>query len=114
MGLFYLFFYLLSGDTTTFTIALGSYAISNNGKKGLVVEISGGKAKLLLSDNTKLHYSLSSLRPMGPVAKLVEYNYAQYLVTPKDTIVSVCTGRIMKWNDSHKERSAILSLAHSI
>ena len=97
-----------------FTISLGSYAISNNGKKGLVVEISGGKAKLLLSDNTKLHYSLSSLRPMGPVAKLVEYNYAQYLVTPKDTIVSVCTGRIMKWNDSHKERSAILSLAHSI
>ena len=96
------------------TITLGSYAISNNGKKGLVVEISGGKAKLLLSDNTKLHYSLSSLRPMGPVAKLVEYNYAQYLVTPKDTIVSVCTGRIMKWNDSHKERSAILSLAHSI
>ena len=41
-------------------------------------------------------------------------NYAQYLVTPKDTIVSVCTGRIMKWNDSHKERSAILALAHSI
>lgn len=48
----------------------------------------------------------TNLRP----AKLIEYGDTNYIVTGKGTIISVKTGKIMKWDDTHRIKKELTQL----
>lgn len=79
---------------------------------GLVVEcISPTQSKVLFSDNVKLVINNTNLQIIeGKSAKTVKYGGMYYLVTPKQSIVSMTSHRIMEWPENHGLRKAILAL----
>lgn len=108
---------------STDMLYVGHYAKVTNpklatyGKVGLVVgfnvdENSKG-ITLLFSDNKKMVYQPSSIEPFkhgsGDCIK-VSHKDAEYLITPKNTIISLKTLRIMAWSFNHPTRIAILAI----
>ena len=93
-------------------IVIGSYVRvltgTMTGQVGLVVENTTG-IKVLFSDQRKMQYNPKSLEVMSNKAQLVNHRGADYLVTPKSTIISLTTGRIMQWGSENGDRKAILS-----
>jgi len=88
--------------------------LSTFGKKGLVVSSDDDKAVVLFEDNKKMEYSRTSVQLLEKqtFCTLVVHKGNEYLVTPKDTIVSLRTNRIMKWGDEHPTRREILNDAY--
>lgn len=79
---------------------------------GIVVGTSGnGTTRVMFGDNKKYGIAERNLVPMNKSAVMVEYNGDNYLVTPKKTIISLRTGRIMLWTDTMEQRQTILHLA---
>jgi hypothetical protein len=108
---------------STDLLYVGHYAKVTNpklatfGKVGLVVgfnidENSKG-ITLLFSDNKKMVYQPSSIEQCnqrwGECIK-VTHKGSEYLITPKNSIVSLTTNRIMAWSSNHPTRLAILAI----
>jgi hypothetical protein len=93
---------------------IGSY-IWYKGIAYIVLEMAAGSlVKILnpLASQVKLQVKMSNCTFIDcPTAKRVTYQDRDYLVTGKDMIISLGSGRKMNWNDSHKERLDILALA---
>lgn len=100
------------GDYVTVTNKL----LSTVNQRGLVLEISEDKYLVLFNDNKKVSYRNESLsiihHNLGHCIK-VTFKDADYLVTPLDTIISLTTHRIMKWNDDHPNTKGILAIAYN-
>jgi hypothetical protein len=60
--------------------------------------------------NSKKSFAESNLTTSFIKAVKVRYRDADYLVTPKDTIISLTTGTKMEWKDNDGNRIAILKL----
>jgi hypothetical protein len=60
--------------------------------------------------NSKKSFSEANLTPGANKAIKVRYRDADYLVTPKDTIISLTTGTKMEWKENDGNRIAILKL----
>ena len=60
--------------------------------------------------NSKKSFAEANLTPGFNKAVKVRYRDADYLVTPKDTIISLTTGTKMEWKDNDGNRIAILKL----
>jgi hypothetical protein len=59
---------------------------------------------------SKKSVSKNNLTPTDALADIVEYKGKKYIVTPKDTIISLTTNKKMNWGENNKERKAILKL----
>lgn len=59
----------------------------------------------------KKSVSPSNLTSLTDKATIVEYQGASYIVTPKETIISLTTNKVMKWGRDNGNRKAILALA---
>jgi predicted kinase len=61
---------------------------------------------------SKKSVSASNLTAIpGSKAVLVDYKGSQYLVTPKNTIISMTTNKAMQWQENNGDRVAVLELA---
>lgn len=60
--------------------------------------------------SAKLSVSEKNLSPIDNKAVIVEYKGAEYIVTPKKTIISLATNKIMKWGETDGNRKDILQL----
>ena len=61
---------------------------------------------------SKKSVSASNLTAIpGSKAVLVDYKSSQYLVTPKNTIISMTTNKAMQWQENNGDRVAVLELA---
>ena len=81
----------------------------------IVVEQTNGMLKILnpLEGNAKLHVKQSNVKVLPyPAATRIHHDSAEYLVTGKGLIISLVTGRAMKWGKEHGVRKAILHSAH--
>lgn len=90
-------------------LEVGQYVIYK-GKYYLIVCCKSGML-LLLSPEKKVQVHQDNVIPTPELATLVIYRDAKYLVTPKRTIISLTTHRIMKWGEENGDRKAILQLA---
>jgi hypothetical protein len=59
----------------------------------------------------KKSVSPSNLTVLADKANIVEYQGANYIVTPKQTIISLTTNKVMQWGRENGNRKAILALA---
>lgn len=92
-------------------IQIGSY-VEYKSKVQLVVSIKDNKAQILDPSvgNTKLNVLISNLIYKGNLAPVVTYEGKGYIVTLRNKIIiSLATGRVMKWSHSHPMRLAILA-----
>jgi hypothetical protein len=62
----------------------------------------GAKAKRAVSKN--------NVTPMDAKGHIVTFREKEYIVTPKDTIVSLTTNKAMKWDADNGDRKAIIEL----
>lgn len=65
--------------------------------------LEGSKAKIPVAER--------NLKPMSTLAKIILYNNTEYIVTPKNTIISLQTNKIQEWGDENGNRKNILALA---
>jgi hypothetical protein len=65
--------------------------------------LEGAKAKIPVAER--------NLKPMQTLAKIVEFKNTEYIVTPKNTIISLQTNKIQEWDDNNGNRKSILALA---
>lgn len=95
---------------------IGSYVEYNNGKEtktGMVVEIQQQLVKVLFSDGKKYMIKASNLKLSGISAAIkCSYGGIDYLVTPKENIISLASQSIMNWPYNHGSRVAILKLVN--
>ena len=66
---------------------------------------------LLPEGHTKVMVAIANVDLLASSATPVNYRGNDYLVTPKNAIVSLTSGKVMKWGDEHGNRIAILDLA---
>lgn len=52
-----------------------------------------------------------NLKPTGTLGKIVTYKDQEYIVTPKQTIISLTTNKAMQWGEENGDRKAVLALA---
>lgn len=67
--------------------------------------------QVLFKDQTKLVINKNNLVVRREYCEIVNFGDTYYLVSPKKTIISLDTKRIMMWSDEHRERHEILELA---
>ncbi len=60
---------------------------------------------------SKKAVSKANVKVLQDQAQLVSYRDAEYLVTPKKNIISLTSGKMMKWDSENGDRIAILKLA---
>lgn len=90
-------------------IDIGNY-VTYKGNAFVVARINPSNNRLLLVNPTsKIEVGLSSVEQL-PIRTLhrVEYNGTSYLVTSKNTIISLTTHSVMKWGPENGNRKAIL------
>lgn len=66
---------------------------------------------LLEGAAAKLQVAEANIKPLDMLAKIVEYKDAEYIVTSKNTIISLKTNKRMMWGETDGNRKAILALA---
>lgn len=89
------------------------YTTEAETKVGIVVEVQPTLNKVLFADGNKYMIKSTNLkRRNSPAAISVTYNGTQYLVTPKQNIISMASQSVMKWPESHGVRKAILALVY--
>jgi hypothetical protein len=59
---------------------------------------------------SKKSVSKNNLTPTDALADIVEYKDKKYIVTPKNTIISLTTNKKMNWGENNEDRKAILKL----
>lgn len=88
---------------------IGQYVTYQN-QTGIVVgNNANGTNKVLLADGKQYGIAERNLVARKEVAIAVEYDGSYYLVTPKRNIISLRTGRLMKWTDEMEQRQCILA-----
>ena len=65
--------------------------------------LEGAKAKISVSE--------SNIKALGTLAKIIEYKDSEYIVTSKNTIISLTTNKKMMWGENDGNRKAILAMA---
>jgi hypothetical protein len=60
--------------------------------------------------NAKISVSKTNVETLSAQAKIVNYRNADYIVTPKGTIISLTTNKAMDWSENDGNRVAILNL----
>lgn len=82
------------------------------GNTYIVVKDLGDKVSLLdpLKGNNKLIVLKGNILPRPEHAQRVTFRNSDYLVTHKLMIISVKTGRVMKWSSNDPIRNEILEL----
>jgi hypothetical protein len=63
--------------------------------------------------SAKLSVSPSNLKALQPKASIVSYQGDEYIVTTKNTIISLKTNKMMKWAENDGKRKAILQVANA-
>lgn len=58
---------------------------------------------------SKKNVSIKSIMPQIEKAKIVGYDGGNYIITPKNTIISLSTNKIMMWDEKHPIRQGILN-----
>jgi hypothetical protein len=95
-------------------LVLGSYVIY---KQAYYVALGyDGKLVKLINptlSNMKRNVSTKHLSKTDVKCNEVMFEGNPYLVTLRDTIISLTTNKVMKWSDEHREREGILIEAHS-
>lgn len=95
--------------------AIGSYVGARTktiNSVGIVVGTKEGSCQVLFHDQKKYWIKESNLVDVGrPKADQVGYKGSLYLVTHKNTIISMKTKKIMQWAEGNGDRQAILDLA---
>jgi hypothetical protein len=66
---------------------------------------------LLEGSAAKISVSEANLTPLDLLAKIVEFKETEYIVTPKNTIISLKTNKRMEWDENDGNRKLILGLA---
>ena len=66
---------------------------------------------LLEGAAAKLQVAEANIKPLDILAKIVEYKDSEYIVTSKNTIISLKTNKRMMWGETDGNRKAILALA---
>jgi hypothetical protein len=66
---------------------------------------------LLEGAEAKISVAEANMKPLDILAKIVEYKDAEYIVTSKNTIISLKTNKRMRWGENDGNRKAILALA---
>ncbi len=61
--------------------------------------------------SSKISVAEKNIKPLTSLAKIVSYRGIDYIVTSKNTIISLQTNKIQKWDDDNGLRKAILGLA---
>lgn len=90
---------------------VGNYVLYK-GNHYLIVDVRDSKRLILNNEGNKLQVNVSSLTAttLPPAVKL-SYRGSEYLVTVKGLIISLATDKVMKWDENHGCRVAILQLA---
>lgn len=82
-----------------------------NGVWYIVVEVRGDKLLLINEAGTKKQVASKNFVPrVGNVARTVYFNGTSYLVTKNQQIISLASGKFMRWHQEHGVRKAILNL----
>jgi hypothetical protein len=68
---------------------------------------------LLEGVSAKKSVSANNLQPLDGKAEVVTHKNAEYLVTPKSTIISLTTNKAMQWGEDNGDRREILTKAQS-
>lgn len=89
--------------------------VKYNGETFIVTKINQNKTiqiynPLLEGVNAKKYVSKNNLEALDTKAKIVNYQSTDYIVTPKETIISLQTNKIQKWAENDGKRLAILAL----
>jgi hypothetical protein len=66
---------------------------------------------LLEGASAKISVSEAKMTPLDMLAKIVEYKDTEYIVTSKNTIISLKTNKKMEWDENNGDRKLILGLA---
>jgi hypothetical protein len=66
---------------------------------------------LLEGTDAKISVAEANMKPLNMIAKIVEYKDSEYIVTSKNTIISLKSNKMMKWAENDGNRKAILGLA---
>lgn len=89
----------------------GTYVVYKM-KHYIVVEVMGKMVKLLSPEHGKKCVLKYKVTPTGHIpAVIVKYGNTSYIVTAHFLIISLTTNKVMKWNDNHGMRIAILAKA---
>lgn len=63
---------------------------------------------------SKKSVSPANVTPVAGKATVVDYKKTQYLVTPKNTIISMTSNKAMQWDENNGDRKAILEIANQV
>ena len=66
---------------------------------------------LLEGAKSKISVAEANMKALDIVAKIVEYKDSEYIVTSKNTIISLTTNKRMMWGEDDGNRKAVLALA---
>jgi hypothetical protein len=66
---------------------------------------------LLEGAKSKISVAEANMKALDIVAKIIEYKDTEYIVTSKNTIISLTTNKRMMWGEEDGNRKAILALA---
>jgi hypothetical protein len=96
-------------------IQRGRY-VTYNGKTYIVTQQNANGTwqlynPLLEGVKSKISVAEANMKAQDILAKIVEYKDAEYIVTPKNTIISLTTNKKMMWGEDDGNRKAILALA---
>ncbi len=104
--------------TQTTSIEPGQYVIYQN-ETYIVTKSTGTNTVQIYNPtkegvNAKKNVALKNLTPTNNKAVIVNYskNNIDYIVTPKNTIISLQSNKIQNWGDENGDRKAIIKLAN--
>ena len=66
---------------------------------------------LLEGAKSKISVAEANMKALDIAAKIIEYKDTEYIVTSKNTIISLTTNKRMMWGEEDGNRKAILALA---
>jgi len=105
-------------ETKVPTIEIGRYVQYSADKETYIITKLNANGTIQIYNPTKegaaakKSVSAKNLTPLEEIGKIVEYRDANYLVTPKNTIISLTTNKVMQWAEGDGNRKAILALAN--
>jgi hypothetical protein len=99
----------------TFSMEIGSF-VKYQGSTYIITQFNeNGTVQiynpLLEGAAAKISVSKANVEILSSKAKIVNYKEVDYIVTPKGTIISLTTNKVMEWAENDGNRVAILNLA---
>jgi hypothetical protein len=96
------------------TLEPGRYVKYNGGTYIITKPLEGDKIQIYdpTQEGAKAKRSVSknNVTPMDAKGHIVTYREKEYIVTPKDTIVSLTTNKAMQWGPENGDRKAVIEL----